>query len=53
MSKDKEVKFTITHRRCTRCHTKPEKKGERHKLYLFKGFHLCEACYAHAKEVGA
>ncbi len=25
-----------------------EKKGEKHKLYLYKGFHLCETCYRKA-----
>ena len=45
---EKPVKWIIAHRRCTKCHTRPVKKEEKHKIYLYKGFLLCEACYKHA-----
>lgn len=41
------------HRRCSRCHTRPVKKEEKQKLFLYKGFSLCQACYNHVIKEGA
>jgi len=42
------AKWINAHRRCSKCHFRPAKKEEKQKLYLYKGFSLCEACYKKA-----
>ena len=39
------TKWINAHRRCTKCHTRPEDKKVKQKLYLYKGFSLCETCF--------
>jgi hypothetical protein len=44
------VKVLNAHRRCSKCHYRPTKKEVKQKLFLYKGFSLCEMCYS---KVGA
>jgi len=50
---EKPVNWTISHRRCSKCHARPKKKEDKHKIYLYKGFSLCKACYIQVKKEGA
>lgn len=50
---EKPVKWINAHRRCSKCHTRPNKKEDKQKIYLYKGFSLCEACYNHVIKEGA